>query len=187
MKFKVNQSTTSRLFGQGSDDVIGSPREGTPPVSKHSNFRLMSGMECRDRFSDDERCLAKRKLEDLVETPESRSSAQVDRFLASPMNNSHPRTIDLAARPGPLGTSTPLLKRRAILCGGDGDGDVDAAMDTEATTAAATALLAVRSSEGPNRKREGRDLPSPPAPANMSLSDFCRSSPATTLMSRSSY
>lgn len=30
----------------------------------------------------------------------------------------------------------------------------------------------------------GRDAGSPPAPANMSLVDFCRSSPATTLMSQ---
>jgi len=29
----------------------------------------------------------------------------------------------------------------------------------------------------------GRDAGSPPAPANMSLVDFCRSSPSTTLMS----
>ncbi|CAM9639319.1 unnamed protein product [Ectocarpus sp. 12 AP-2014] len=56
--------------------------------------------------------------------------------------------------------------------------------DSEAAAAAASALLAVRSSDGPKRTGGiGRDAGSPPAPATLSLMDFCRSSPATTLMS----
>lgn len=58
----------------------------------------------------------------------------------------------MAARAGGGGALTPVIKRRAILRGGDRTPlDHDASLESEAAAAAASALLAVRSSEGPKR------------------------------------
>lgn len=56
---------------------------------------------------------------------------------------------DMAARAGGGGALTPVIKRRAILRSGDRT-PVET-RDAEAAAAAASALLAVRSSEGPKR------------------------------------
>ncbi|CAM9116976.1 unnamed protein product [Ascophyllum nodosum] len=128
----------------------------------------------------DQAFFPKRKLDELVDTPSSRSSPMdVDRFFASgsPEGTSSGGSGGYKARDARAGGGgaalTPVVKRRAI------------ELEDSGSIAAASALLAVRSSEGPKRTGGiGRDSGSPPAPSNMSLVDFCRSSPATTLMSQ---
>lgn len=100
--------------------------------------------------------LPKRKLEELVDTPSSRSSnGDVDAFFAtsSPVGLSGGsggyKARDMAARAGGGGALTPVIKRRAILRAGERTpGEM---IDAEAAAAAASVLLAVRSSEGPKR------------------------------------
>lgn len=114
---------------------------------------------------NDHSILAKRKLdEQLVGTPSSRSSGgDIDRFFAPGSPFGPPgasggsggyKARDMAARAGGGGALTPVIKRRAILRGDrtpmDGDHGGHMGIDSE-EGAAASALLAVRSSDGPKR------------------------------------
>lgn len=101
--------------------------------------------------------LPKRKLDELVDTPNSRSSGgDVDGFFASgsPEGGSGGSGGYKArdARAGGGGAAlTPVVKRRAILYDRSPH-DRDASyVENEAAAAAASALLAVRSSDGPKR------------------------------------
>lgn len=92
-----------------------------------------------------------------MDTPTSRSSGgDVDGFFASPDGSSGGsggyKARDMAARAGGGGALTPVIKRRAILRGDRSPPEHEASfVETEAAAAAASALLAVRSSEGPKR------------------------------------
>eukprot|EP00904_Undaria_pinnatifida_P009688 jgi/Undpi1/584/HiC_scaffold_10.g04048.m1 len=178
---RSGQSTTGRMLGRGGTSV-GSPQESP-------SYTMMAGCES-DGADNDHSFLPKRKLDELADTPSSRSSGgDIDGFFASCSPDGYTGGTGgytaRDARAGGGAALTPVVKRRAILYDRS-PADFDASfVDTEAAAAAASALLAVRSSEGPKRTGGiGRDAGSPPAPANMSLVDFCRSSPATTLMSQ---
>lgn len=117
-------------------------------------FNGFADGDCSD--SNQNSILPKRKLDELVDTPSSRSSGgDVDGFFASGSPLAHSggsggfKARDMAARAGGGGALTPVIKRRAILHGGDRT-PVEP-YDAEAAAAAASALLAVRSSEGPKR------------------------------------
>lgn len=119
---------------------------------------LLCPLFCTIGGSDNEHSiLPKRKLDELVDTPTSRSSGgDVDGFFASPDGSSGGsggyKARDMAARAGGGGALTPVIKRRAILRGDRSPPEHEASfVETEAAAAAASALLAVRSSDGPKR------------------------------------
>lgn len=140
-------------------------KKTTQIINRHHNHNRH---EDDGLVSDNEHSiLSKRKLdEQLVDTPSSRSSGgDIDRFFASGSPIGHPgatggsggyKARDMAARAGGGCALTPVIKRRAILRGDrtpiDGDsGYVGLDAEEGAAAAAASALLAVRSSEGPKR------------------------------------
>ncbi|CAN0137444.1 unnamed protein product [Laminaria digitata] len=182
---RSGQSTAGRMLGRGGASM-GSPQDSP-------SYTMMAGCESDGASvycDNDHSFLPKRKLDELADTPSSRSSGgDIDGFFAScSPDGCSGGTGGYTARDARAGGGaalTPVVKRRAILYDRS-PADYDASfVDTEAAAAAASALLAVRSSDGPKRTGGiGRDAGSPPAPANMSLVDFCRSSPATTLMSQ---
>lgn len=112
---------------------------------------------CLPGASDnDHSFLPKRKLDELADTPSSRSSGgDIDGFFASCSPDGYTGGTGgytaRDARAGGGAALTPVVKRRAILYDRS-PADFDASfVDTEAAAAAASALLAVRSSEGPKR------------------------------------
>lgn len=152
--------------------ILGTVLNPLTSASLHSRPVLVCGTT---GVSDNEHSfLPKRKLAELATTPNSRSSGgDVDGFFASgssPEDASGGVSGGYKARDGRVGGGgaavTPVVKRRAILydrsspengitagssSSMSASASATAANDTEAAAMAASALLAVRSSDGPKR------------------------------------